>query len=136
MNKKILDLDVLRISRNKNKICKCETFNYELDSVNRIVICKGCGAIIEPFEALITMASYFEQIEQAIRKKEQDIEKLNGIIDNLCKEAEKARKYKAKEEIIKCIEKQHKDNMAPYCPNCEKPFLLEKITGWRNRNYM
>ena len=43
-------------SEEEKKLCKCDPPHYEIDVVNRIVSCQDCGATVDAFDALVTLA--------------------------------------------------------------------------------
>lgn len=65
---KVLSFDLLRVERNRGKLCKCDPPHLEVDPVNRIVTCKDCGATIDPLEALLSICKYNEQLEEYQRE--------------------------------------------------------------------
>lgn len=55
--KDIVRFDLVKINRGREKLCQCTAPCFEVDEENRIVSCKICGAILDPFEALISLRS-------------------------------------------------------------------------------
>lgn len=68
----VLQFQFLKIEKGRSKLCKCNPPHYEVDVVNRIVTCTDCGAVIDPFEALVTLCSYEDRFteyqEKALKK--------------------------------------------------------------------
>lgn len=125
MDKQIIDMDVLRINKNCRKICKCEKPHFEIDTTNRAVQCKDCGAYIDPFEALTRIARFGEELseyqQRAIEKCRTYREEADKEILRMCKN----RKFKDMERSY-----LH-DGLHPICPHCEKtidPLKINRFT--------
>ncbi|MDY0396800.1 hypothetical protein RWE15_24000 [Virgibacillus halophilus] len=73
---KIIGLDQVRINRGLEKICKCEKRKFMIDTKNRRVTCRSCGAVLDPYDALYELAYADEernrQIEQFFEQKKTD----------------------------------------------------------------
>jgi hypothetical protein len=123
---KIQRIDVLRVERGKRKLCDCWEPSYEIDSENRIVICKTCGAIVDPFEALLKIARHYDRLnEETAALLEQRREILN---------------YKPHLLLLREFAEHYgngrgRNSMVPCCPHCGKPFDLP-ITNWCNRAFL
>lgn len=138
-----INLTTIIINRNKEKHCDCYNWinkmkgikpSYEIDTENRIVICKHCGVYVDAFEALLTIAKYGEEMEREVKQ--------------LCEIAKAAAEYKPWRKAMKNIE-QHvgrKCEMLPTCPHCHEAFRLEQVAtgvfvnkivckneGWANK---
>ena len=61
--KEIIRFDTLRVEYGMAKHCQCKTASYEIDYQNRLVYCQSCGAIVDPFEALLNIAKYIGRYE-------------------------------------------------------------------------
>lgn len=119
---KVIGLDLIRISRGLGKICKCDKRKFVIDTDNRRVNCSSCGAIVDPFEAMLEMAGrhedYNRQVEHLLEQKKQ-------IAD-----------YKPWLKVIKNLESQYRGRkMIPVCPRCSEPFYLEELTRWMGKPY-
>lgn len=69
---KPVSFDLLRINKGMKKICRCNPPHYELSVKNRIIMCRDCGAVVDPFEAMLSIARYHEQLrEETKRLKEK-----------------------------------------------------------------
>ena len=68
MDNEIISFNLARIERGREKLCKCDPPHYEVDTVNRIVSCQDCGATVDAFDALVTLARRYELVEDAQRK--------------------------------------------------------------------
>ena len=66
--KDIVRFDLVKINRGREKLCQCTAPCFEVDEENRIVSCKICGAILDPFEALIKLAERPERLEETQRR--------------------------------------------------------------------
>ena len=42
----VLSFTLFNINKGREKICKCNPPRYEIDTVNRIITCMDCGAIL------------------------------------------------------------------------------------------
>lgn len=103
----------LTVEYNRRKICRCEKKHYLLDFQNRLVYCKTCGAIIDPFDALMNMAKNAERIEKSI-----------GFWKHLAKEEEKSyNRFRGVNDITK----KHRMGLVPVCPHCKEPVEPEDI---------
>lgn len=130
-NKKILQYKPFEKETYRG-ICHCyesiidrKPLRLVVDSTNRIVYCKHCGNIIEPFIALELLVKDWEKIEKA----EEEIK------NRLRRTWEIGRKYRPWKRAMKYIEKEVGNGKArPICPHCHEPFALEEITEFRHRN--
>src|SRR5574344_2532414 len=119
----IIDIDFLRYKANIRKICKCEGAKYELDTVNRLVYCIQCGAIIDPFEALKDLAYRSEEINEKTRQIYEQQKQLANYKPYL----KEAKRY---EQMMR------ETKMIPICPNCKKPFNWNEITTMINKEFL
>ena len=106
-----VNFDYLRIEKDKRKICTCNPPKYELDTTNRLVICVSCRAIVDPFDALLSLCEHWNDIER----------KLNSAIEwskHWTEQGEKARKMHFRNEAFKNMDKQYHNGMYPVCPKC------------------
>lgn len=55
---KITRIDVIKIERGKRKLCNCSNPHYEVDTQNKIVMCLDCGAVLDPFDTLVKIATH------------------------------------------------------------------------------
>lgn len=119
---KILDIDVLKIIKDTRKICKCYERNFEVDTVNKLVYCSECHAIIDPYEALVEIAKSRERI---VAENER-----------LYRQRKEIANYKPYLVAIKRIEESsRRGKMLPNCPHCNETFYLEELTHWTNKDY-
>lgn len=118
-------LDVVRAERGISKRCRCYEVHYELDPGTRLVYCKDCGAIIDPFDALMNISKYHERI--------------NNTLDSMMEEAKALDSYKPRLRVIKEIEKKYsgtRNALVPSCPHCGEYFDLKDLlkVGWRSKS--
>lgn len=123
MENKILSFDLIKVEKGREKICKCNPPHYEIDTVNRIVTCTDCGAIIEPFEALLRICEYTDKLEEYQKKA---VEKIN-IYKEL---ADKEWKRRMKNRAFKEMDKQYQQGLYPICPKCGEKFNPMEITDF------
>jgi hypothetical protein len=114
-------IDVLRIERGLMKSCRCLNPHYLLDNDNRIVYCKDCGAIVDPFEALCEIARGWKRIEDQVRSL---LNQRKELID-----------WKPHLVALRKVEKTYRSGKyIPSCPHCRKGILAEELaTGSTNK---
>lgn len=82
----LIRFDHLKIKRNAIKHCTCEQASYEIDTVNSMVNCMICGALVDPLKALLKVSdqmaslnertdAYWDQV-MAMKQKYLTLEKL------------------------------------------------------------
>ncbi len=119
----VISFDLLKIEHGIKKICKCETPHYEIDKTNRLVLCRDCGAIIEPLEALITICKWTDSFtEYQNRAIEKTI-----VFQEL---ANKELRRRLKNAAFKDMDEHYKENLHPHCPKCGEQFNPIKIDRW------
>lgn len=119
---KIVDIDQIRINRNIDKKCKCKPRKFMIDTTNRLVICSGCGAEVDPYDALYELAFNGNALQ---RQVEQLLEQRKQILD-----------YKPWLLTIRNLEKRYRGKkMLPCCPRCEEPFYLEELDLWLSKTF-
>lgn len=123
---KILSFTLLKVEKGREKICKCNPQHYEVDTVNRIVTCKDCGATLDAFDALVTLCEHMKRYEEYQREA---IEKANAYREMANAEWRRRMKNRAFKEMDSAYQK----GLYPYCPKCGKMFDPIKITRWGNK---
>ena len=109
--------DLLRVEYDAKKLCRCRNASYEVDYQNRLVRCQQCGAIVDPFEALVKIS--------------KDITRYEDHLDYLLEERKRLEEWKPRLLVIrKLAERYHSGKMAPICPRCKEAFDLKEITSW------
>lgn len=118
-------IDVLRVEFGKRKLCECYNPHYEIDYQNRLVYCLDCGAIVDPFEALVKLARHYERIGEQV--------------EALLEQRREIASYKPHLVVLKELEKRYRSqhfSMVPCCPRCGEPFDLPELTHWANRKFL
>lgn len=110
---KPVSFDLLRINKGMKKICRCNPPHYELSVENRIIMCSDCGAVVDPFEAMLSIAGYHEQLREETKRLK---EKVKVYSEEANKELKRMRKSRAFREM----EEAYRNNMFPECPECGK----------------
>ena len=110
--KDIVRFDLVKINRGREKLCQCTAPCFEVDEENRIVSCKICGAILDPFEALIKLAERQEKIK------------------TYREEAEKEYSRMIKSRVFRKMQSNYNEGLFPYCPECKMQFDPVKIDRW------
>lgn len=119
---KIVGLDQIRINRGLEKLCKCKKRKYVIDSTNRRITCNGCGAEVDPYEAMLDLAGRYEEYNQQVER--------------LLEQRKMIAQYKPHLVVIKKLEKQYRGKqMIPNCPRCSEPFYLEELVSWTGKSY-
>lgn len=121
---KIFDIETLKIKHNMRKICNCENPQYDVDTNNRAVWCRKCGAWIDPFEAILDIAQNFERLEDDTKR--------------LLEQRRQIENYKPHLVLFKRLESEYRrsKDMLPICPTCGQAFDFDKITRWINKRYL
>lgn len=121
-NEKIIHLDIVRANWNFEKRCKCIDRKFVIDPRNKEVHCASCGALVDPFEALMDICNWMERE--------------NNEIDMMAHQRQELMQYKPYLRVIKYLEKNYRGRkMLPCCPVCHEPFYLEEITSWDGIEY-
>lgn len=127
MLEKVISFELLKLQAGKKKICTCNPPQYEIDSVNRIVICSKCGATIDAFDALLNLCNYTKKYEEY---QTEALEKIKVYREM----AEAELKRRIKNGIFKDMDTQYKNGMFPHCPECGKEFNPIQINRWSRKN--
>lgn len=127
MENRIISFDLVKINRGKEKICKCKCPHYEIDTTNRLVMCTDCMAVVEPFDALLSLADSLEEVENIQRKM---LEKARAYEVMANEEAQRM----IKNRIFRNMNEQYKKGMLPICPKCNEAFEPIEIKTWINES--
>jgi hypothetical protein len=119
----IIRFDLCRLEKNKEKLCKCMNPHYEVDTANRIITCTDCGAVVDPFEALLEICKHQEQYMEYQRKAIEKAKLYREI-------AEKEWRRRFKNACFKDMERRYIDGLHPACPECGALFDPVKIKSW------
>jgi hypothetical protein len=116
---RIIDLSMMRIQRGTQKVCRClgEPL-YIIDPECRKVYCQKCGAEVDSFDALYSLAQRGQRFLSSLKS-----------LRELIAEAEGKRR---RTNLFRCMENQYmaKNKMFPVCPQCNEPFRFEHIIRW------
>ena len=118
--------DLLRINKGMKKICTCNPPHYEISVENRIIMCRDCGVVIDPFEAMLSIAEYHEQLREEMNRLKEKAKVYS-------EEANKELKRMRKSRVFREMEEAYRKDMIPRCPECGKYFDPLKITSWTRR---
>ena len=126
MNKPIR-IDVARIARGKKKLCQCLNPHYEVDPVNRIVECTDCGAIVDPFDAMLEISRHFERVNKQHEAMLEERRSVGGYEPRLRVLKELAKRYTSS-----------KSPLVPRCPHCGDAFDIPDLltTSWCSRCFL
>ena len=122
---KLVQLDQIRIERGLDKLCKCQTKKFVLDTQNRRVTYRSCGSPIDAFDAMYEMARDWGRIHQEL----ENVFEQRKMLDN----------YKPHLRIIKDFEAKTRtgpNKMHPVCPACEEPFALEELNEFYSAKFV
>lgn len=122
----IVSYELLKINRGRKKICECQSPRYEIDPVNRIVMCKCCGAIVDPYDALLYTA---EQSEKWMEYQERALERARYYRE----EANKNRSRSIKNNVFREMHQQYMKGLFPVCPHCNKAIEPTEIQKWTKK---
>ncbi len=96
----------LKVEYDRKKVCECDPRTFILDAKNKLVYCSTCGAIIDPFEALMDMAKNAERIKDGLT--------------TYAELATKERKSFMRFRGVNDISKRFRNGLWPVCPHCNK----------------
>ena len=121
----VVNIDLIKFDRNRNKLCECNSLHVTIDTKNRKIYCQHCQTERDPFEVIAEMGKRFgeinERLEQSLQQKKE--------LDN----------YKPHLKIIKELEKKTRagNNQAhPVCPCCAEPFMLSELTEFYGAKFV
>lgn len=126
---KPVSFDLLRINKGMKKICTCNPPHYELSIENRVVMCRDCGAVVDPFDAMLSIAGYHEQLREEANRLEEKAKVYS-------EEANKELKRMRKSRVFRKMEESYRNNMLPRCPKCREYIDPLEITEWTNAGYI
>jgi len=112
---------MFRVERGREKLCRCKKPKYEIDTVNRIVMCTRCGSITDPFDALLNLSQNWERYEEY---QETALKKCRVYGEM----ADKELRRRFRNKIFKDLEKQYFQGLLPHCPNCDELIDPVKMT--------
>lgn len=118
----VIDITAVRLKRNAKPRCTCDRRHrhFEVDKDNREVTCAGCGAVVDPFEAMVDVA-YFN-------------DHLHSEIEALWEQRKQIVNYKPHLLVFRDLESQYRGKKwLPICPNCHQAFFFEEVRAWAGR---
>lgn len=121
MSDNIVQIDTIRIDRNKPRKCVCKVRKFTIDTKNREITC-DCGMTVDPFEAMEYLARHFETINQQHQMLNQ--------------QRQEWLKTKPHSVLFKRLEQDYqRGKMLPTCPKCSQTFDFTEVKGWRNAEF-
>lgn len=115
----VFNLELLKIKHDAHKHCNCSGCEIVVDAANRLVYCGECGAVLEPFQAIMRIVTNYERVRKDI--------------EHLLQQRKQIANYKPWLVTIKDLEKRYRGRkMLPTCPHCHEAFYLEELTRWTN----
>ncbi len=123
MEHNVISFDLVKINKGKEKICKCKNPHYELDVVNRLVMCDDCGAILDPFDALYSLAERMKEVEDLQHKMIDKASTYTKMANEEFGRMIKNRRFRE-------MDNNYKRGLFPFCPNCNTKIDPLKITEW------
>lgn len=123
MDNEIISINLARIERGREKLFKCNPHHYEIDTVNRIVSCQDCGATVDAFDALVTLAKRYDLLEDAQRKMLSKAKLYGAMADAEFKRMQKNKAFREMEE-------HYRKGLYPICPKCAEPIDPADIRKW------
>lgn len=125
----IIRFDLARIEKGKERLCKCKIPHYEIDAVNRLVMCSDCGAVMDSFEVLRDICRRWEAFEDYQKK----------ALDKIAAYSEEANRQfnrRMRNGWFKDMEREYLNrDMLPVCPHCQNPFDPIDCVNKINRAY-
>jgi len=120
---KIIPISTLIINRAKRKTCQCRNRKFEIDTTNREVICQECGAIVDPYDALLSIATHYDQLSEEVKYL---LEQRKKIID-----------WEPHLVAIRKLELIYRGGkMIPCCPHCKNGlYANELLISSMNKKY-
>jgi hypothetical protein len=100
----IIPISTLRIKYDKTKKCTCKNRRFEVDVVNREVLCADCGATVDAFEAIKEIAF--------------DLCHLESETEALLNQRKQILNWKPHLLVIRELERIYRSDMFPCCPHC------------------
>jgi len=111
---KVIPISTLRIIRDKNKKCTCRNRKFYIDTQNREISCQECGAVIDPYDAMLDIANHYEQFGKEV--------------DSLLTQRKQILDYKPHLLVMRELEKIYMGGkMLPCCPHCGKGIHAKEL---------
>ncbi len=112
------------VSARLKKLCECQTRTIYYDLKNRILECAECGAILDPFDVVVSIADGESRYINNIKFLKQEKEELEKWMLNNRMGA-----------TLRKIASNLRQGSIPVCPHCKEPFELDQITEWISKEY-
>jgi hypothetical protein len=101
----IVPITALRIKYDKVQKCTCNNRSFEVDITNKEVLCAGCGAVVNPFDAIKEIAFHHEQ--------------MNREVEALLNQRKQILSWKPHLLAVRELERIYRGGtMLPCCPHC------------------
>ncbi|HBC98704.1 MAG TPA: hypothetical protein DC053_03875 [Lachnoclostridium sp.] len=123
----VIRFDLCKLEKNKERLCQCKNPHYEVDAINRLVTCEDCGAIIDPFDALVNICKHQDNYKEYQKEAIEKVKLYRELAD-------KEWRRRLKNACFKDMEKRYINGMHPECPVCGELFDPVKITRWSRPN--
>lgn len=124
---KVLSFTLFRVEKGREKICKCKTPHYVIDTVNRIVTCDDCGSTLDAFDALERVVNHMKRYEEY---QKEAIRKTNIYREMANKECRRRFRNRAFKEM----DIHYQAGLYPICPECGKMFDPAEIAEWTSKD--
>lgn len=121
----IVQIDLIRFERNRNKLCECDSLHVSIDTKNRKLYCQHCQAERDPYDVIVEMG--------------QKWDKINAQLERTLQQKKELEKYKPHLNVIKELESKTragKNQMHPLCPNCDEPFMVSELTRFYGAKFV
>lgn len=121
----VVRMEILQLNRNIEKHCKCATKKLIVDPTNRMVYCDKCKAYIDPFEAILYIATVRDDMQRET--------------DRMLEYKKEIASYNPSGKLFKDLQQRYgrgKHRMLPTCPVCSNHFRFEDIKGWTNADWI
>lgn len=119
---RIAQIDILRFEYGRKKICECKNGKYEIDVQNRLIYCRGCGAIKNPFDVCVDLARRYAEINNTVQKCYEQARELYSYQPFL-------REAKRYEKMMR------EKDMLPVCPRCGEIFEWQEVNALANKHF-
>lgn len=120
---RIVSFDLAKINRGKERICSCKVPHYEIDTVNRLVMCMDCGAVVDAFDALLSLTEKFEEVEKRQREMLERARRYREFADE-------ERDRMIRNRVFREMSLHYKKGLLPVCPECGEVFDPVRISRW------
>lgn len=127
-NTNVLRMDVIKVDRAKKKLCNCFCTKYTIDTENRLIYCDNCGAVVDPYDALLKFAEWGER---AAKQSEECINQLKFLQT----EVSELRNKRQQLSVYKDMASHYKQSLYPICYHCKKAINPLKVTQYVSSKY-